>query len=93
MAAAYISEEQYLEIEESSEQKCEYFRGEMFPMEATLDHVMINDNLFLVLARELAGSGCRAFSNKMRLRISKTGTLRLSRYSGDLRQAGSFGER
>ena len=32
----YITEEQYLEIEESAEIPSEYFQGEMFPMEASL---------------------------------------------------------
>ena len=70
---AYITEEQYLEIEERSEQPSEYFRGEMFPMEATIAHVMIKDNLLLVLARELTGSDCRAFSNELRIKVSETG--------------------
>ena len=69
----YISEEQYLEIEERSEQKSDYFQGEMFPMEASIAHALINDNLIVILTQELSGSGCKAVSNKMRLRVSKTG--------------------
>lgn len=69
----YITEEQYLEMEACAEQKSEYFQGEIFPMEATIRHVTINDNLLIGLARELSGSVCRAYSSKLRVRIPATG--------------------
>src|ERR1035441_283355 len=70
----YITEEQYFEIEESSEQKSEYFRGEMFPMEvATLPHATILPNLIMTLGGQLKGSGCRVYSNGLRVKVSRTG--------------------
>src|SRR5579864_848529 len=69
----FISEEQYLEIERRAEQRSEYYRGDMFPMEATIQRARINGNLFRVLARELAGSGCEAFVAGLRVRIPTTG--------------------
>jgi hypothetical protein len=53
----FISEEQYLEIERITDRKSEYFQGEMFPMEATIEHVMINGNLFVILSQSLPRSG------------------------------------
>jgi Uma2 family endonuclease len=69
---AYITEEQYLELDEAAEQKSEYFRGEMFPIEASLAHGMITDNLLIALSKELGSSGCRAFS-RPRIKVSSTG--------------------
>ena len=70
----YFTEEQYLEIEESSEQRSEYFRGEMFPMEAgTFRHATIHSNVVLTLGRELQGSGCRVWLGDLRVKASQTG--------------------
>ncbi len=70
----FVTEEQYLEIEERSERRSEYFRGEIFPMEATtVPHATIHSNLGSALLRELAGSGCRLFFGQLRVRVSRTG--------------------
>jgi Uma2 family endonuclease len=70
----YITEEQYLEIEEGSEQRHEYLDGEMFPIETcSLPHATILPNLIVTLVRELKGSSCRVFSSTLRVRVSRTG--------------------
>jgi Uma2 family endonuclease len=69
----YITEDQYLELEESAEIPSEYYQGEMFPMEASLSHARISDQLLVVLSRELAESGYEVFSNKTRVRVSESG--------------------
>src|ERR1700733_11235334 len=70
----YITEEQYLEIEEKAERRSEYFRGEMFPVEtATFSHATIHRNLVLGLGRELSGSGCELWFSELRIRVLATG--------------------
>jgi Uma2 family endonuclease len=70
----YISEEQYFEIEETSEQRHEYLHGEMFPMEATsLPHAATHANLTAVLVGGVRGSDCRVYTNSLRLRVSPSG--------------------
>jgi Uma2 family endonuclease len=70
----YITEEQYLAIEERVEQRSEYLRGEMFPVEfATIPHATVHRNLVLAVGVQLAGSGCQLFFNELRVRVSATG--------------------
>jgi Uma2 family endonuclease len=70
----FISEAQYLERERKADHKSEYLRGEIFAMAgASVAHVIINDNLVMMLGRELIGSGCRAFTRDLRLRIPASG--------------------
>jgi len=70
----FISEAQYLELERKADRKSEYLRGEIFAMAgASVTHVIINDNLVMLLGRELLGSGCRAFTRDLRLRIPTSG--------------------
>jgi len=70
---ALITEAQYLEIEKSSEVRNEFFQREMFPMEASISHTVINGNVFVILTRELAGSECRPFTTGLRIRVAATG--------------------
>jgi len=70
----YITEEQYIELEERAERRSEYFRGEMFPVEfATIPHAVIHSNLVLKIGTQLSGSGCQVFFNELRVRVSPTG--------------------
>jgi Uma2 family endonuclease len=70
----YITEEQYFEIEESSDERHEYLRGEMFPMEASsLPHATITPNLIMTLGGQLKGSSCRVYTNTLRVAVSPTG--------------------
>jgi Uma2 family endonuclease len=74
MPAPLISEEEYLAIERNAEWKSEYHAGKMYAMAgASLRHVIINDNLVIVFGRELAGSGCRAYTRDLRLHIPASG--------------------
>jgi Uma2 family endonuclease len=71
---AYISEERYIELEERAEQRSEYFRGEMYPMEtATISHGRIRSNMVFALRRELAESECEVFTGDLRISVSATG--------------------
>jgi len=70
---AYMSEEQYLEIERKAEYKSEYINGQMFAMAgASLVHVQINSNVVFALRRNLSGSGCSVLFNDLRLRVPAT---------------------
>jgi Uma2 family endonuclease len=69
-----ISPEQYEAIEEKSEIRHEYDRGEMFAMAgATENHGLIAGNLFRALGNHFEGRPCKAFMNDMRIRVNSTG--------------------
>lgn len=56
--------EEYLEFEEASEQRHEYYQGEIFPLApVTIHHNRINVNLIADIGRKLRGRGCRPFPN------------------------------
>jgi len=61
---------EYLEMENSSEQKHEYFDGEIFAMSgAGLSHNLIFSSVFSSLGRKLQGSKCIPFGSDMRMSI------------------------
>lgn len=69
-----ISEEEYLEMEDSSLEKHEYFNGEIFQMAgASLRHVLINSNITADLHAQLKKRDCRVLHTDMRILIEKTG--------------------
>ena len=70
-----ISIEEYLEMENASPEKHEYFKGEVFAMSgAKVPHVIITGNLFAALKQKLKGKPCQPFGNDMRIHI-ETNTL------------------
>jgi Uma2 family endonuclease len=74
LAKAYLSPEQYLEIERKAERKSEYYNGEMFAMAgARPDHVRIVGNVFANLHNQLRRRPCEPFSGDMRVRVGDTG--------------------
>ncbi len=65
-----ISLEEYLALENPSETKHEYYRGEIFGMAgASLTHNRIFSNLFPRLATLLEGKPCEVFGSDLRVRI------------------------
>ena len=66
----HLTIEEYLDFEESSEEKHEYFQGEVFAMAGAGDpHNEIFSNLFLELGNQLKGKGCRPYGSDKRLHI------------------------
>src|SRR3954449_12283492 len=73
-ASHFYTPEQYLTLEESSEQKNEYFRGEIFQMAgASVSHNRIIFNLSGLLYQKLSGGPCEAFNSDMRLLVEANG--------------------
>lgn len=70
----YLSPEEYLAIERAAETRSEYWDGQMFAMAgASEDHVVIADNLLVLLQSQLRQTGCRAFSSDLRVKVSASG--------------------
>ncbi len=67
---AYLTPEEYLAAEASSQIKHEYWDGEVYAMAGATDpHVTIAGNLFAVLRSHVRGSGCRVFLSDMKAQI------------------------
>lgn len=66
--------QEYLELEEASTVKHEYFLGEMYAMAGgTAAHAALASALASSLVPQLRGTGCRLFSSDLRVRIQATG--------------------
>lgn len=69
-----MTPDEYLALERASDQKSEYWNGEMFAMAgASRDHVVITTNLTRALGNALEGRPCTVFANDLRLRVTATG--------------------
>lgn len=65
-----ISIQEYLEMENASPEKHEYYKGEVFAMSgAKVPHVIINGNILTALKQKLKGNPCKPFGNGMRIHI------------------------
>jgi len=65
---------EYLEIDRASDEKYEFFDGEMFAMMgAKKNHNLINTNISRELGNRFIAdnSSCRVFSNDMRVSVQK----------------------
>jgi len=68
----YISEQDYLEREEISDTKHEYFDGEIFVMaSASRSHQRIISNLVIDIGTHLKNTPCEVFSSDMKVRADK----------------------
>ena len=66
----YISPEEYLEMERASEEKHEYYKGEVFAMSgASIKHNVIAYNINRLAASFLHGKGCKIFGSDFRIYI------------------------
>lgn len=62
--------EEYLQMEEASEQKHEYYQAEIFAMSgAGVDHNIIAGNIFREVSQMLKGKSCRPFNSDQRIHI------------------------
>jgi len=67
---SYLTPEEYLQSEVTSEIKHEYFDGEISAMAGATDtHVTIAGNIFALLLSHLRGNGCRVYISDMKVRI------------------------
>jgi len=70
----YISPEQYIEKERSSEIKHEYYKGEVFAMSgSSLEHNYIFHNVYGNLVTFLKGKNCKPFGSDLRIHIPESG--------------------
>ena len=69
---SFVSPDEYLEEEEASPTKHEYFDGDVYAMAGASDaHVTIAGNLFALLRSHVRGSGCRVFMADMKARVNR----------------------
>jgi len=74
IAESFIFESEYLEMEEISEIKHEYYQGEIFAMAgASEKHNLIVTNVITALNTQLKKRPCRVYPGNMRLKIEETG--------------------
>jgi len=73
-AVSMIFEDEYLESEEISDIKHEYYQGEIFAMAgASRKHNLIVSNVITSLNIQLKKRACRVYPSDMRLKIETTG--------------------
>jgi Uma2 family endonuclease len=62
--------EEYIELEKNSDEKYEYFDGEVFAMAGgSPDHARICANLNAMLQQKLRGGNCEAFNSDLRIKV------------------------
>ena len=70
----YISPEEYLKFERQSEEKHEYYNGEVFAMSgASVSHNIIAVNILVALANKLKGTSYISLGSDMRVYVSENG--------------------
>lgn len=68
-----VSPEEYLAMEEVSEERNEFVNGVVVAMSGnTCPHVMIVDNIVLELNGALRGKPCRMYSNELKVKVALT---------------------
>ena len=69
--------EEYLEFDRNSEEKFEYFDGEVFCMSgAKRNHVRVQGNIFSALHSKIRPRGCETFLSDMRVKVPAALTYR-----------------
>lgn len=69
-----LTPQEYLEFERKSEEKHEYFNGEVFAMAgARRNHNKITTNFGGLIWQHLKGKSCESYSNDMRVFVPQTG--------------------
>jgi Uma2 family endonuclease len=65
-----VSIEEYLEMENASMEKHEYYKGEIFAMSgAKVPHNTIVGNFFIALGQKLKGKSCKPYGSDQRIHI------------------------
>lgn len=73
----YLTIEEYIELEKNSEERFEYFAGEVFSMAGgTPNHVRIARNVCSKLTQKLGDRNCEAFPGDMRVKVPADGPYR-----------------
>jgi len=63
--------EEYLELEQTTDIRHEYFSGEVFAMAGgSKEHNIISGNVYSLLRSQLRGTSCNVFMSDMKLRIN-----------------------
>lgn len=71
-AIKHITEAEYLSFERESQERHEYYKGEIYLMSgASFRHNVIEDNLRGTLHAFLKGKQCRSFGSNLRIHIPK----------------------
>ena len=71
---AFITPEQYLDIERKAEHRSEYFHGEVFAMAGAQEaHSILVGNLVREFNQQVRQKPCRVYSNDMRVHVPSTG--------------------
>ncbi len=66
----FISQEQYLGMERASEEKHEYYKGEVFVMSgASIPHNDLFHNIYTALGNFLKGKNCKPYGSDLRINI------------------------
>jgi Uma2 family endonuclease len=64
--------EEYLEMEEASQEKHEYYQGEIFAMSGPkVPHNIIAGNIYFGLRQQLKGKSCQPFTSDQRIHVEK----------------------
>ena len=74
LSKAYLTPEQYLEIDRKAERKSEYFAGEMYVMSgARRAHNVIAANAIRELGNQLLDGPCEIYPSEMRVKVGESG--------------------
>ncbi|HEY0172639.1 MAG TPA: Uma2 family endonuclease [Pyrinomonadaceae bacterium] len=74
--------EEYLELDRTSEERLEFWGGEVFCMSGGSEaHVEIESNLVAFLKPQLRGRGCRAFIGNIRIKVPSAPPYRYADFS------------
>jgi Uma2 family endonuclease len=64
--------EEYLELEKNSEERYEYFDGEVFAMAGgSPNHARLGTDICTLLSQKLSGKQCEVFNSDMRINVPK----------------------
>lgn len=92
----YYTPEQYLELEQASQERHEYLDGRIHAMTGgTPAHALIAGNVIASLHAALRGRPCRVFTSDLKIRVEATGLHTypdVSAICGDPRLGGAHGE-
>ncbi len=73
-ALRYITEDEYLSLEETAELKHEYLAGRIFDMAGgSAEHALVSANVIAELRRAAGEGPCRVFSSDLRIRVQSSG--------------------
>lgn len=65
--------EEYIEFDKNSEERYEYFDGEIFAMAGSSpDHARVSGRIFSLLEQKLFGGKCEAFNSEVRIKVPKS---------------------